>query len=111
MTRPAEHRSDGDDRDGGAVIPRHGGRVELVREHVDDADVRYAATLLSDGASFDGIASVALVDGAVTLSFATPPPDYLVAFARAFLRSAWLSRREDPEPWPARITRWRAPRA
>lgn len=89
-------------------IPAHGGRVDLTLERFDEREVVYRATLASAGQRAEGTATVSLAAGVVTLSLSPEPPAFLAAFATAFLRSAWLARRDDPEPWPSRITRWRA---
>jgi hypothetical protein len=97
-----------------ARIPDEGGRVILERATVGDAVVEYRATLCTpDG---EGTATVAVDRATGTVSFSAwtggEPPAWLVAFARAFLRSEWLERRDEPDaPWPARINRWRAQKA
>ncbi|MCC6646329.1 MAG: hypothetical protein IT374_12255 [Polyangiaceae bacterium] len=87
--------------------PRSGARVELTLRGVDDREARYSATAAFSGTQAIGDASVSLADGAVSLSLSPPAPDALHAFVVAVLRRAWASRREDPAPWPSRITRWR----
>ena len=88
--------------------PRAGGRVVLDRELGDG--VRYRAAVYTPDQLYRGAVEVA-ADG--TVSFAPweagEPPDWLVEFARAFLRSEWRARQKgpDPAPWPARISRWR----
>lgn len=96
----------GADRDG--EIPQHGGRVTLTLDRADGREVVYRASLAASGERAEGTAVVSLASGTVTLSVSPEPPAFLATFATAFLRSAWLARRSDPEPWPSRITRWRA---
>jgi hypothetical protein len=86
--------------------PKTGGRVLLDRDG-DGADpIRYVAVLSTPTEDWRGAATIAAA-GDVTFSWESgEPPEWLVAFARAFLRSQWKS-----GSWPSRINRWRdAPR-
>jgi hypothetical protein len=94
------------------VKPASGGRVVLELEDTSPARVRYRAALFTPEAVHHASAEVALEDGLVTFGDWDPPapPEWLVAFALAFLRSEWRARRgTEAAPWPARISRWRAP--
>jgi hypothetical protein len=94
------------------VRPTSGGRVELDLEAAG-AEVVYRAALRTPDADFAGRARVRLSDGDVALAWEgeTPPPPWLADLVRAFLRTEWRARRgADPEPWPARIHRWREAR-
>jgi hypothetical protein len=86
-----------------------GGRVSLELVVVGADVVEYAATLTTAaGGDAKSTARIALRDGHV--DFAPfdpgPPPEYLVHYARTFLRSVWREARKDV-PWPKRINRWR----
>jgi hypothetical protein len=97
-----------------ARIPVEGGRVILERARVGDDVVEYRATLCTAEGEGTSVVVVERASGAVSFSPWTggEPPGWLVAFARAFLRSEWLERRDDRDaPWPARINRWRAQKA
>ncbi len=87
--------------------PRRGARVELVRVHLDEREVRYAATASLDGGCSEGVGRVSLAEGEVSLELSPEVAPALSAFVVAVLRRAWANRREEPAPWPARITRWR----
>lgn len=87
--------------------PRRGARIELARAHVDEREVRYDASAASDDARSVGVARVSLGDGAVSLELEPAVDPALHAFVVAVLRRAWANRRDEPTPWPARITRWR----
>jgi hypothetical protein len=89
---------------------RAGGRVQLELLADEPERVRYSARLALPDVAFDGLATVGTADGSVSFDWPDGrlPPDWLLAFARAFLRSEWLARQKDPShPWPARIRRWR----
>jgi hypothetical protein len=90
--------------------PRHGGRVVLDRD-VAAPGLRYLAALYTPDTLYRGAVDVA-AEGAVSFAPWDPPdpPDWLVSFARAFLRSEWRARQQaaDPPAWPARISRWRS---
>lgn len=93
-----------------SAFPTSGGRVVLVFARATAETVSYEAELYVPDARFTSAAEVRVADGDVVFPAWAPesPPAWLLAFARAFLRSAWLARRDDPdEPWPARINRWR----
>lgn len=96
------------------TVPTHGGRVVLALASTSPEAVVYAASLHTESASFTGEVRIVLATGEVVFAPWQPaePPGWLLTFARAFLRSAWLARREaDGEPWPHRINRWRAEKA
>lgn len=97
-----------------ARIPEAGGRVILERARVDADVVEYGATLCTESGEHATVARIDRASGTVSFdAWSTgEPPVWLVAFARAFLRSEWLEHRDEPDaPWPARINRWRAPKA
>ena len=91
--------------------PRTGGRVVLDRDP-DAPGIRYLAALYLPDVLHRGAVDIA-PGGDVSFSDWEPPapPDWLVQFARAFLRTEWRARQrpgdERPPPWPARISRWR----
>lgn len=93
--------------------PTHGVRFELLRVDGAPSEVRYAVALHGPEALWKGQAAVQLAGGELQLSPFEPaePPAWAVTTLRAFLRGEWRARRDDPQdPWPARITRWRAER-
>lgn len=93
-----------------SLFPARGGRVVLELDRIDAETVAYRASLFVPDARYDAAVAVRLADGDVAFDAFEPaaPPGWLVAFARAFLRSEWLARRGDErEPWPARLNRWR----
>lgn len=92
--------------------PTHGVRFELMaREPAPAGVVAYDVTLTTSDASWTGLASVTLADGAVQFELPDGVSDWARSTLHAFLRGEWRGRRgDDAEPWPRRITRWRAPR-
>jgi hypothetical protein len=91
--------------------PTHGGRVVLDRRDVSAEAVTYDVVLYTPDERFASVVTVRLLDGDVVFGDFSPvgPPAYLVTFARAFLRSEWRERKDDPagDPWPERLMRWR----
>jgi hypothetical protein len=89
--------------------PRTGGRVILELDDAAGDPVRYRAVLYTPDVVFHGVATVTR-EGVVDLGgWDADPPAWLVDLARKFLRTEWRARQvPDPEPWPARISRWRA---
>lgn len=92
--------------------PDHGVRVQLERAGGASGEIRYEASLFGPApALWRGPVVVHLDDGSVALGPFSPgdPPPWVEQIVRAFLRGEWRARRNDPEnPWPDRITRWRA---
>lgn len=89
----------------------HGVRFELMLRQGEG--VRYEVELQGASTRWTGLATVSTTDGAVQLDPFQPdePPAWTLTTLRAFLRSEWRARRDDPElAWPRRITRWRAER-
>jgi catalase (peroxidase I) len=90
------------------VHPRTGGRIVLDLAEASAARVRYHADVYTPGARYQGAATVE--GGAVEVSWQDAPPAWLADHVKKFLRTEWRARQgEDPEPWPARISRWRSP--
>lgn len=88
--------------------PQTGGRVSMDLVSVAPEAIVYRAGLFQPDAEWHGEARI---DGAgvVTLERVTGAPDWLVEYARAFLRGEWRARQgPDAAPWPDRITRWRS---
>ena len=96
--------------------PKTGGRVVLDLEPSEGGEVAiYAAALYTADMVWQGRAEIRLADGQVSWQGWAPsdsgPPEWLVKLAQAFLRTEWKARQgTDPEPWPARINRWREQR-
>lgn len=83
-----------------------GGTVTLLLRGADDALVRYAAELATPDAVHTALATIATASGEITFGeFTSPPPPWLLEYARQFLRSAWRARATTP--YPQRIHRWR----
>ena len=92
--------------------PTHGVRFELLAQTFPPPGaVAYDVTLTAADASWTGRAAVTVADGAVQLDLPPEVPAWAASTLNAFLRSEWRARRgADAEPWPQRLTRWRAPR-
>ena len=91
--------------------PSHGLRFELIARTADAGTVAYDVTLTGPETAATGTATVTLADGRVQLDLPASVPAWATSTLNAFLRSEWRSRRDDPEdPWPRRLTRWRAAR-
>jgi hypothetical protein len=86
----------------------NGGRFTVRLASSSSERVEYAGELVTPSATWAARAVVTLADGAVDVAAdgVTPVPEWLVAFARATLRTAWRSSREGT-PWPRRVNRWR----
>ena len=85
-----------------------GGRFSLQLAAHDGQGARFELVLSTAEARWQTNAEVAASDGAVVLAgwdVPTEPPAWLVAYARAALRSAWRQHAE--HGWPRRLTRWR----
>ncbi len=91
--------------------PRTGGRVLLDLDPPGEAGaVRYRAALYTPEVCHRGAAEISVAGQVAFAGWDPPdPPDWLVGFAQAFLRSEWRARQgvADPAPWPSRIRRWR----
>lgn len=69
----------------------------------------YAGTLLTPDGEWAGRGVVTVASGEVAWTWNAGAPPWLADLAHKFVRGEWRARRgDDPEPWPARITRWRA---
>jgi len=85
-----------------------GGKVTLRLVSTGEV-VEYAGELDSEGRESTIRASVDAKDGRVEVSATGghAPPEWLVAFVRATLRSAWRAT-STGVAWPRRVSRWRA---
>jgi hypothetical protein len=84
-----------------------GGKVTLRLVSKGDV-VEYDGELSASGQVSKIVARVTVSDGGIDVSALgeVPPPEWLVAFVRATLRSAWRSSAAGV-PWPRRVSRWR----
>lgn len=80
----------------------------LERQSVTEAEAHYRVTLYDADTHWTSAARIAKTDGAIALDeFTGDPPAWLVAGARAFLRTVWTGARKD-DAYPRRVLRWRA---
>jgi hypothetical protein len=88
------------------MTPEYGGKVELKLGSSGPDIAEYDAMLQTAEHVFRGRARVA--DGQVTFAGwpAEPPPEWLLADARAALKTALRTSQAEGR-WPRRITRWR----
>ncbi|HVW28339.1 MAG TPA: hypothetical protein VHC69_23410 [Polyangiaceae bacterium] len=84
----------------------NGGRLTLRLVSSDGGSVEYAGELQDADRSWAISARVG-VQGEVDVERAPDAPDWLVATARATLRTAWRASKAGT-PWPRRLSRWRA---
>jgi hypothetical protein len=84
-----------------------GGKVTLRLVSAGDV-VEYVGELDAGGRVSKVRARIGSVDGAVDVAMLddVAPPDWLLAFVRATLRSAWRAS-STGVPWPRRLSRWR----
>ena len=91
-----------------SLRPQTGGRISMDRVAAGPDGVVYRAGLFVPDAEWHGEARIDAA-GMVTMDGTVGAPDWLVEYARAFLRGEWRSRQvPDAAPWPDRISRWRA---
>jgi hypothetical protein len=90
----------------GNVPPSTGGRVSLELRAAESERVVYACTLLYATEQRTGVAAVDVASGAVTLVGLDEAPAWLTTLTHQLVRQAW--RGVPAQPWPRRITRWRA---
>jgi hypothetical protein len=95
------------------MTPKSGGKIELKLAATTTDSAEYAARLQTATASFDttarvgaSVAAKQVEFGAWTTTAEAPPPEWLVADARAALKAALRSSQSEGR-WPRRITRWR----
>jgi hypothetical protein len=90
------------------VRPDHGGRLELKLARASETRADYLLTLLTPDAEL--CAQVTIDAPADSLELADwqggVPPEWLLAYARALLRSVLRAKSSDGD-WPRRLTRWR----
>lgn len=88
--------------------PPNGGRFELKLQGIDANHATYLAEFALPEGERQATVSVSEETGAVTwqLGPADETPAWLLKYAGTTLRTAWRARPK--EPWPRRITRWRA---
>jgi hypothetical protein len=82
------------------------GRLVLRLVSSDENGVEYAGELSAPEGTWAVNARVGAA-GDVRVERPADAPDWLVATARATLRTAWRSRKAGT-PWPRRLSRWRS---
>ena len=88
--------------------PDTGGRFSLRLGDLDLERARYELQLVTRDGEWSTDVQVSSADGPIECAVwrgEGEPPAWLFHYARAALRSAWHSHRE--QGWPRRLTRWR----
>ncbi|MEI9937034.1 MAG: hypothetical protein WDO69_07400 [Pseudomonadota bacterium] len=87
--------------------------MELKLAEASETFARFVLTLLTPDAELSARVTIDAPQASLELSEweGGVPPDWLLAYARALLRSVLRTKSSDGE-WPRRLTRWRpAPKA
>jgi hypothetical protein len=87
--------------------PETGMRIDVIRPREGAPPWRYAGEAVTSAARF-AVAATVTAEGEVVVELGTDAPEGVGERVRLLMRAAYKHAREDGQPPPRRIVRWRA---